>query len=235
MILFQKALSLKLKDYLIQMNKNFNGQILLPEENKVKNAIVFLHGYGANSEDLINIGLEWKQDLPTTAFISPNAPFKCEWGENAYQWFDLTSISPEKIGEGLKKAGPHLINLIEDVKKEFSLVESQIAFFGFSQGAMMGLYHLCKRKQSCAGLLAYSGLLFDDKEFENEVSSKFPIRIFHGKDDEVIHYENSLNSYNKLKKMGFSVDHHIQDNLGHGIDKFGLKFGNDFLKKIFKV
>ena len=40
---------------------------------------------------------------------------------------------------------------------------------------------------------------------------------------------------NQLKKMGFSVDHHIQDNLGHGIDKFGLKFGNDFLKKIFKV
>ena len=162
MILFQKALSLKLKDYLIQMYKNFNGQILLPEENKVKNAIVFLHGYGANSEDLINIGLEWKKDLPSTAFISPNAPFKCEWGDKAYQWFDLTSISPEKIGEGLKKAGPHLINLIEDVKKEFSLVESQIAFFGFSQGAMMGLYHLCKRKQSCAGLLAYSGLLFED-------------------------------------------------------------------------
>ena len=132
MILFQKALSLKLKGYLTQMDKNFNGQILLPEENKVKNAIVFLHGYGANSEDLINIGLEWKQDLPSTAFISPNAPFKCEWGENAYQWFELTSISPEKIGEGLKKAGPHLINLIEDVKKEFSLVESQIAFFGFS-------------------------------------------------------------------------------------------------------
>ena len=77
MILFQKTLSLKLKDYLIQMNENFNGQILLPEENKVKNAIVFLHGYGANSEDLINIGLEWKQDLPYTAFISPNAPFKC--------------------------------------------------------------------------------------------------------------------------------------------------------------
>ena len=122
--------------------KNFNGQILLPEENKVKNAIVFLHGYGANSEDLINIGLEWKKNLPFTAFISPNAPFKCEWGDKAYQWFDLTSISPEKIGEGLKKAGPYLINLIEDVKKEFSLVESQIAFFGFSQGAMMGLYHL---------------------------------------------------------------------------------------------
>ncbi len=217
------------------MKDNFNGQILLPEENKVKNATVFLHGYGANAEDLINIGEEWKKELPYTAFISPNAPFNCEWGENAYQWFDLTSIAPEKIGEGLKKAGPYLNALIEDIKKEYSLVDSQIAFFGFSQGAMMGLYHLCKRKKSCAGLLAYSGLLFEDKEFENEVSSKFPIRIFHGKDDEVIHYGNSLNSYKTLKKMGFSVDYHIQENLGHGIDRFGLEFGNNFLKKILKV
>ena len=217
------------------MKDNFNGQILLPEENKVKNATVFLHGYGANAEDLINIGEEWKKELPYTAFISPNAPFNCEWGENAYQWFDLTSIAPEKIGEGLKKAGPYLNVLIEDIKKEYSLVDSQIAFFGFSQGAMMGLYHLCKRKKSCAGLLAYSGLLFEDKEFENEVSSKFPIRIFHGKDDEVIHYGNSLNSYKTLKKMGFSVDYHIQENLGHGIDRFGLEFGNNFLKKILKV
>ncbi len=217
------------------MKDNFNGQILLPEENKVKNATVFLHGYGANAEDLINIGEEWKKELPYTAFISPNAPFNCEWGENAYQWFDLTSIAPEKIGEGLKKAGPYLTALIEDIKKEYSLVDSQIAFFGFSQGAMMGLYHLCKRKKSCAGLLAYSGLLFEDKEFENEVSSKFPIRIFHGKDDEVIHYGNSLNSYKTLKKMGFSVDYHIQENLGHGIDRFGLEFGNNFLKKILKV
>ena len=40
------------------MKENFNGQILLPKENKVKNAIVFLHGYGANAEDLINIGEE---------------------------------------------------------------------------------------------------------------------------------------------------------------------------------
>ena len=217
------------------MKDNFNGQILLPEENKVKNATVFLHGYGANAEGLINIGEEWKKELPYTAFISPNAPFNCEWGENAYQWFDLTSIAPEKIGEGLKKAGPYLTALIEDIKKEYSLVDSQIAFFGFSQGAMMGLYHLCKRKKSCAGLLAYSGLLFEDKEFENEVSSKFPIRIFHGKDDEVIHYGNSLNSYKTLKKMGFSVDYHIQENLGHGIDRFGLEFGNNFLKKILKV
>ena len=49
------------------MNENFNGQIYV-EENIVKNAIVFLHGYGANSEDLINIGLEWENLLSQLLF-----------------------------------------------------------------------------------------------------------------------------------------------------------------------
>ena len=45
---------------------------------------------------------------PNTIFLSPNAPFKCPWGGRAFQWFELTSISPESIGKGLLKAGPYL-------------------------------------------------------------------------------------------------------------------------------
>ena len=111
------------------MNKNFNGKIILPnDENDIRYALVFLHGYGANSEDLINIGLNWKNTIKNTVFISPNAPFKCGWSDNAFQWFDLTSIEPERIGEGLNKAGPYLNDLIENIKKEFSLNDSKIIF-----------------------------------------------------------------------------------------------------------
>ena len=42
--------------------KDFNGQIILPDSNKkVKNALIFLHGYGANADDLINIGVDFKK------------------------------------------------------------------------------------------------------------------------------------------------------------------------------
>ena len=127
------------------MNNIINGPMIFPEKGKkIKNALIFLHGYGANGNDLINIGSEWKNQLENTLFVSPNAPFQCDSGGDAYQWFDLTSISPDHIGEGLQKAGPYLNEFIEDVKKEFSVQDDQILFFGFSQGAMMGLYHLCK-------------------------------------------------------------------------------------------
>ena len=36
---------------------NFNGQIVYPEKrDSIENALIFLHGYGANADDLINIG-----------------------------------------------------------------------------------------------------------------------------------------------------------------------------------
>ena len=215
---------------------DFNGQIVYPETgNPIKNALIFLHGYGANADDLINIGYKWKEKLENTIFISPNAPFKCSWSNDAFQWFDLTSIAPEKIGEGLVKAGPYLNELIEKIKIKFSLDDSQILFFGFSQGAMMGLYHLCKRKNPCAGLLAYSGLLFMDHDFDNSIFSRFPIRLYHGKNDEVIDSENSVKSYEKLKSLDFDVDYLIQENLGHGIDNGGLEFGENFIRKILRI
>ena len=68
---------------------NFDWQIVYPESgNSIKNALIFLHGYGANADDLINIGLRWKEKLENTIFISPNAPFKCDWSDDAFQWFD---------------------------------------------------------------------------------------------------------------------------------------------------
>tara|TARA_B100000963_G_C22587987_1_gene654082 strand:+ start:430 stop:1086 length:657 start_codon:yes stop_codon:yes gene_type:complete len=213
-----------------------NIPLIVPENGPdIKNAIIFLHGYGANGKDLINIGHEWKESLPNTIFISPNAPFTCDWGGDAYQWFELTSIAPEKIGEGLEKAGPFFNKFIEEVKLKFSLNDNSIVFFGFSQGAMMGLYHLCKRKKHCGGLLAYSGLLYENDEFESQINSKFPIRIFHGKDDEVVDHQYSLKSYEKLKSLGFDVELKVQDYLGHGIDQSGLSFGLKFVDKIFNI
>ncbi len=36
--------------------------------------VVFLHGYGADGNDLIELGRVWQQFLPQAAFVSPHAP-----------------------------------------------------------------------------------------------------------------------------------------------------------------
>ena len=129
-------------------------------------------GYGANGNDLISIGSSWQTELPDTMFISPNAPFDCTWGSNAYQWFELSSISPESIGSGLDKAGPYLNGFIDHISKETKVPQEKIFFVSFSQGTMMALYHLCQRNSKCAGIMGYSGLLLCDDDFNLNIKRR---------------------------------------------------------------
>ena len=218
-----------------------NWQYIAPKEGcEIKNAIIFLHGYGANGNDLLNIGQLWQKDLENTLFAAPNAPFRCTLQDNSsinelesYMWFDLSSY--DKIGEGLKLAGTHLMSYFDEFKKKFSLQNNQIVFFGFSQGAMMSLYHLPSLSKNIAGLLAYSGLLFDDELFNKNINSTFPIGIYHGKEDELIDSNYSIKSAEKLKSLGFEVTYRIQNDLGHGIDNIGLDFGLNLIKNKFRI
>ena len=216
------------------MKKKLTDSVIKSGDDN-KYAVIFLHGYGANSNDLIGIANIWINSLPNTIFLSPNAPFECGFADNAFQWFELTSISPESIGEGLKKAGPYLNNYIDEVSETYKIKEKNIFFVGFSQGTMMALYHLCKRNNQCAGLLGYSGLLFENESFKSEIKSKFPIKLYHGKKDELINYQNSVEASKKLKTLGFDIDHSLSDELGHGIDDKGIEIGLNFIKKTFDV
>ena len=58
--------------------KLINGPKIEPASKTVKNIVLFLHGYGANGSDLINIASEWVDTLPNTIFYSPNAHFSLD-------------------------------------------------------------------------------------------------------------------------------------------------------------
>ena len=127
------------------MNKILNGPVIKNQSEDFERIIVFLHGYGANGNDLISIGNAWQKVIPKTIFLSPNAPFDCPFGNDSYQWFEFTSISPESIGSGLNKAGPYLHNFIDHISLKYSIPFEKI-FLYLSQGTMMALYHLCQRE-----------------------------------------------------------------------------------------
>ena len=70
--------------------------------------VVFLHGYGADGNDLIGLGREWASLLPHAAFVSPNAPEACAALPTGRQWFDLSAGDMSVIAEGVKRAAPPL-------------------------------------------------------------------------------------------------------------------------------
>ena len=49
---------------------------------------MFVHGFGADGNDLISLGQCFAQVAPDAAFISPNAPTGA-MGSFGYQWYDV--------------------------------------------------------------------------------------------------------------------------------------------------
>src|SRR5579883_2228784 len=84
-----------------------DGPRLLPLSGRVRHIVVFLHGYGANGDDLISIGRAWQPLFPDTLFFSPHGPAAClDAPPGGRQWFDLRSFDPAYIAQGLRTVAP---------------------------------------------------------------------------------------------------------------------------------
>lgn len=199
----------------------------------IKKLVLFLHGYGADGSDLINISNIWEEFLPEVAFYSPNAPFKCEINPYGYQWFSLNERTENEIKSGLEITGPYVKKYVEHILNENNLELKDLLIVGFSQGTMLALNHFTKQEFPCAGIIGYSGLFhYSEKDIR---AHDFPIQLYHGELDDVVNHSYSIKAYQDLKSLGYNVDYSLAKNLGHSIDENGLKIGIEFIKKVFKV
>src|SRR5262245_17574954 len=73
-----------------------DGPRLEPRSGPARQLVVFLHGYGADGNDLIDIGRAWQGLLPNAAFVSPHAPEPCGQAPVGRQWFPLTFRDPNE-------------------------------------------------------------------------------------------------------------------------------------------
>ena len=66
------------------MAGELNGPRLEPRAGaKARHLVVFLHGYGADGNDLIEIGRDWQRLLPDAAFVAPHASRPCGPGPSS--------------------------------------------------------------------------------------------------------------------------------------------------------
>lgn len=214
--------------------KILDSLVKKPLSGKVKNIVLFLHGYGADGADLLNISDYWINSLPDTIFYSPNAPFICDVNPTGFQWFKLSERTTEELEFGLQNIEPYLENLVNNLLKIHKLDISNLAIVGFSQGTILSLYSFTKKEKACAGIIGYSGLFFCNEKTKKQIKINFPILLHHGKNDEVIDFNHSINAGDTLKEIGFKVSSCVRDNLGHSIDINAIEMGKNFLKEIFK-
>ena len=216
--------------------KKLDGNFLQPRSGKARQMVIFLHGYGANGDDLLSLGEDWAEELPDTVFLSPNAPEVCEAYAAGYQWFSIRAIDVRDFEREnqIGKVAPVLSAYIDEQLKHWGVDEHQLAVAGFSQGAMMAMYTMPRRKKACAGVIGYSGILIDAAALKGPGIVKMPVLAIHGDADEVVppHHLDGVQA--GFTDAGFNVETVLRPGLGHGIDHFGLIRGLEFVKEAFE-
>lgn len=202
-----------------------------PGSGTVKHLVIFLHGLGADGNDLL--GLADMMDLPDTQFLSPHAPFPCDMAPYGRQWFSLLDRHPARVLAGIQTAAPILNHFIDHSIARFGLRDADVALVGFSQGSMMSLYTAPRRAQPLAGVVGISGALFGGETLAADTTARPPICLIHGQADEVVPFGAMEIAHTTLTTQGFTVEAHARPGLGHGIDERGLEIGEAFLRRAF--
>ncbi len=211
-----------------------DGPRLAPASGRpAKQLVIFLHGYGANGQDLIDIGRHWAYALPEIAFVSPDAPEPCVEAPMGRQWFGMSERSQGEMWSGVTHAAPALDAFIDAELQRYALGPEALALVGFSQGTMMALHVGLRRAQPLAGVVGYSGLLAGAEHLPHEIRSRPPVLLVHGEEDPLIPAAALLHAANALAAAGVMAEWHLRPGLGHGIDNEGLDLGVAFLRRVF--
>ena len=216
-----------------------DGPRLEPRAGQARQLVVFLHGYGADGNDLIALGQEWQQLLPNAAFVSPHAPEACAGAPMGKQWFELTFRNPDERWLGVNKAMPALQTFLDAELTRRQLAPEALALVGFSQGTMMALHAGLRRAKAPAAIVGYSGLYVTPEGQEgptraqSEIRVRPPVLLVHGAQDELIPAQALFISANLLSAAEVPVEWHLSQGVGHGIDGEGLRHGGEFLARAF--
>ena len=94
-----------------------DAKIIKPVGENINNAVILLHGYGGDGNDIAALTINWKRFLPNTLFICPNGPEKCSINPMGYEWFDLNTEDEKYITEKALESEKILKKFIEECQE----------------------------------------------------------------------------------------------------------------------
>lgn len=208
---------------------DLSGPSVPPASGAATSLVVFLHGYGADGNDLIGLAPHWQDILPDTAFVSPHAPFPCEEAPHGRQWFGFRGRDEAALLAGTVFAAGLVDNFLDGELQRLGLGPDRLALVGFSQGTMLALHVALRRPEAIAGVVGYSGLLIAPATLAAEIKSKPPVLLVHGDADPLVPFAEMGAAAKQLGALGVPVTTERRPGLPHSIDQVGLAKGGRFL------
>jgi phospholipase/carboxylesterase len=129
-----------------------------PKEVKEKNgALLLIHGYGSNEEDLFSFATQLPEDVYV---ISIRAPLNLQ--PYGYAWYEITFDADENKfsnNEQAKESLQLIANFIDEISEKLPLDKSNISLIGFSQGAILSYGMAFTYPEKINKVVALSGYL----------------------------------------------------------------------------
>ncbi len=208
-----------------------------------KQLLIFLHGYGSNAFDFLDLAKQFRPLFSEMGFILPNAPEILEGMADAYSWFSIDGLVGDAIGmeqkiavaqKGVTHAAPALETFISTIADIYQCSKQQLILFGFSQGAMLASD--AALRQTYLGAIACAGMLPFADQFAQHYSASTPLLLCHGKQDEVVPSLGSEYAYEILTAQNHPAELYLSDHAAHHLDHGMLTKILDFLhKRIIKA
>lgn len=203
-------------------------------KGQAERLVVFLHGYGADGNDLLGLADPLAPHLPGTAFVAPDAPERSAMNPMGFQWFPIPWIdgsSEEQAQAGMARAADDLDAFLDMVMADEGVGADKVALVGFSQGTMMSLHVAPRRADPVAGIVAFSGRLMAPELLADEAKVRPPVLLIHGDQDDVVPPRSLPEAAEALQQAGWDeVYAHVMKGTGHGIAPDGLSVALAFLR-----
>jgi len=213
------------------MKFSLDTKIIKPEKNNINSAVILLHGYGGDGNDISALTLNWKRFLPETIFLCPNGHEACPINPNGFQWFDLDKDDPSYILEESIKAEKKLNFFINEIKSEYKLNNSKICISGFSQGCMMSINLGLTAEENFNCIVGFSGKIIDKENISKRIKSKTKMFLIHGDQDVVVPPSRLLEAKDFLIRHKVNVETKMIENCGHHIPIEASSIALNYIKK----
>lgn len=191
--------------------KNIQGiDSLCIENQNPDTAVVFLHGYGANMQDLFPLWEMW--DNGSYNWYFPNGVLPLPMGHyEGRAWF---SIDMEALDRAMrtgefrdmgKTTPPELamtLKMQENFLGELAQKHKKIILGGFSQGAMCASHLALNTANKIDGLVLLSGNLLAEDLFP-KAAKGIPFYQAHGTRDPILPLKGAQLLESKLKSLNF--------------------------------
>lgn len=203
------------------MNKSLLIQdtkvIICNSESKNKNdnhLIIFLHGFGANAEDLTFFNNTNVFDNTFNIYPEGFIQLNNQFSKNSYCWGDF---SHNEYQNQMRASALKLNKIINKIKIDFFDNQSiKISIVGFSQGGMLAQLMAFTELNNIENLILLSTMLpdFNEIKIKTNINNIF---VGHGIYDEVIQISNADLMYDFYNNHGYNIKYK-KYNTSHSID-----------------